>query len=109
MLYRYTKWDERITRQMTMKKLSKLFTHLLTQSNGDVEKALEWMEYLGEKYGFLDDEITLEAFKQYLRDQELTREKWLEWQEQQTRQLLRPRGANTAQSNTAQSPVDAAE
>lgn len=74
MLYRYTKWDERITRQMTMKNLSKLFTHLLTQSNGDVEKALEWMEYLGEKYGFFDDEITLEAFKEYLRDQELTRQ-----------------------------------
>lgn len=74
MLYRYTKWDERITKQMTMKSLSKLFTHLLTQSNGDVEKALKWMEYLGEKYGFFNDNVTMEDFKKYLHDQELVRE-----------------------------------
>lgn len=41
--------------------------------------------------------------------QDLTREKWLEWQEHRTRQLLRPRGTNTASTNTAQAPVDAAE
>jgi len=73
MLYRYTKWDERITKQMNMKSLSKLFTHLLTQSNGDVEKALKWMEYLGEKYGFFNEDLTLQDFKDYLQDQELVK------------------------------------
>lgn len=71
MLYRYTKWDERISRQMTMKSLSKLFTHLLTQSNGDVEKALQWMEYLGDKYGFFNEDLTIEDFKEYLQNQDL--------------------------------------
>lgn len=74
MLYRYTKWDERITRQMSLEKLAKLFTHLLTQANGDVEKALKWMEYLGEKYGFFNDDLTAEDFREYLQDQELARE-----------------------------------
>jgi uncharacterized protein with von Willebrand factor type A (vWA) domain len=73
MLYRYTKWDERISRQMTMKSLSKLFTHLLTQSNGDVEKALEWMEYLGEKYGFFNENLSIDDFKKFLEEQELVR------------------------------------
>ncbi len=73
MLNRYTKWDERLTRQMNMKSLSKLFTHLLTQSNGDVEKALQWMEYLGEKYGFFNEDLTIDDFKEYLQQQELVR------------------------------------
>lgn len=73
MLYRYTKWDERITRQMTMKSLSKLFTHLLTQSSGDVEKALDWMEYLGDKYGFFNDELTIDDFKKFLEEEQFVR------------------------------------
>jgi uncharacterized protein with von Willebrand factor type A (vWA) domain len=57
-----------------MESLSKLFTHLLTQSNGDVEKALKWMEYLGEKYGFFNNDLSIDDFKNYLQDRELVRE-----------------------------------
>lgn len=65
----YEKWDPRQTREVTMKSLMKLFTHLLTQASGDMEKALKWMEYLGAKHGFFDDKLTFEQFKEYLQDQ----------------------------------------
>lgn len=70
---RYSSWDDRITRQMTLKNLMKLFTHLLTQSSGDVEKALEWMEYLGKRYGFLDENFGIDDFREYLQDQQYVR------------------------------------
>lgn len=73
MLYRYTRWDQRISQQMTMKALTRVFTHLLTQANGDVSQALKWMEYLGEKYGFFNDDLTIEDFKEFLQNQELVR------------------------------------
>ena len=66
---RYSKWDESLTRQMTMTSLMKLFTHLLTQASGDVEKALKWLEYLGEKYGFFNDDVTMEMFREFLQEQ----------------------------------------
>ncbi len=71
---RYAKWDERISRQMTLQSLMKLFTHLLTQSSGDVEKALKWMDYLGKRHGFFDDEFTIGQFKEHLRDQGYVRD-----------------------------------
>lgn len=74
MLYRYTKWNRNIDQRLTMDRLSNLFTHLLTQANGDVDKALNWMEYLGEKYGFFNGDVALEDFKQYLKDRDLVRQ-----------------------------------
>lgn len=34
MRFRYGKWDEQADRRMAMRDLTKLFTHLLTQSSG---------------------------------------------------------------------------
>ncbi len=73
MRLRYSKWDERLTQQMTLKNLMKLFTHLLTQSSGDVEKALKWMEYLGKRHGFFDENFTVEDFKEHLQEKEFVR------------------------------------
>lgn len=70
---RYSQWDDSITKQMTLKNLMKLFTHLLTQSAGDVDKALKWMEYLGKRYGFFDENFGLEDFKEYLQEQNYVR------------------------------------
>jgi Ca-activated chloride channel homolog len=66
---RYSQWDDRVMREMTIKKLMKLFTHLLTQSSGNVDKALQWMQYLGERYGFFNEEFGLDDFKQHLEEQ----------------------------------------
>jgi uncharacterized protein with von Willebrand factor type A (vWA) domain len=74
MRFRYSRWDESLSRNMTLRSLTKLFTHLLTQSAGNVEKALEWMEYLGRRYGFFDKDFTVEHFKEYLKDEGFVRE-----------------------------------
>lgn len=74
MKFRYSKWDESISREMSLKSIAKLFTHLLTQSSGDVDKALKWLDYLGRRHGFFDEGFTVEAFKDYLKDQGLVRE-----------------------------------
>lgn len=73
MRVRYSQFDERDLRQMAMKSLSRLFSHLLTQSNGDVDKALRWMEYMGRKHGFFDGKLTAEDFREYLEEQGLVR------------------------------------
>jgi Ca-activated chloride channel family protein len=70
---RYSQWDDRITQQMTLKNLMKLFTHLLTQSAGNVEKALKWMEHLGQKYGFFDESFGINDLKEYLQDKQYVR------------------------------------
>ena len=74
MLYRYQKWNEKLEHQATLKSLMKLFNHLLLQANGDVDQALEWMEYLNRKYGFFNDELTMEDFKAYLDEQQFVKE-----------------------------------
>jgi uncharacterized protein with von Willebrand factor type A (vWA) domain len=73
MRFRYSRWDESLSRQMTMESIMKLFMHLLTQSSGDVEKALKWLEYLGRRHGFLNDDLTIEDFKKHLEEQDLVR------------------------------------
>ena len=74
MRFRYSQWDENITRQMTLKNLLKLFTHLLTQSSGDVEKALKWMDHLGKRHGFFDENFTIEDFKRHLKENGFVRQ-----------------------------------
>lgn len=74
MQFRYAQWDDAITREMTLRNLMRLFTHLLTQSSGDVDQALEWMEYLGKRYGFFDGNFTVEDFKEYLKEHDYVRE-----------------------------------
>jgi Ca-activated chloride channel homolog len=74
MHFRYSQWDDSITRDMTLKNLLKLFTHLLTQSSGDVEKALKWMDYLGKRHGFFDEDFTIEDFKKHLKGEGYVRE-----------------------------------
>jgi Ca-activated chloride channel homolog len=74
MQFRYSQWDESLTREMTLKQLMKLFTHLLTQSSGDVQKALRWMEFLGKRHGFFDQDFTIEDFKKHLEDQGYVRD-----------------------------------
>jgi uncharacterized protein with von Willebrand factor type A (vWA) domain len=74
MLFRYTQWDDKNTRELALQNLLKLFTHLLTQSSGDVEKAMKWMEYLGKRHGFFDEDFTAEDFKEYLKENQFVRE-----------------------------------
>ncbi len=46
--------------------LKRLFSYLLVREDGDVDRALEILKYLGERHGLFDDELTFEDFKQEL-------------------------------------------
>lgn len=74
MRYRFSKYDPADDSQSLFEDLSRLFTHLLTQTSGDVEKALEWLEMLGERYGFFDDNFTSADFRERLKEEGYVRD-----------------------------------
>ena len=51
--------------------LEALFEHLLLQTNGDVDKALEWVQRIGEHHHVWMDGFTFEDFKSYLEKRKL--------------------------------------
>ncbi len=52
----YTKWfDTESMRKKAFEELFSVFRHLLLQTNGDVNEALNWMTQLNNRYGFADD------------------------------------------------------
>lgn len=63
---RYTHIDPRMLAEMNMEQIMKLFLQLVSQSGGDVEQALKWLEQLWERYDFFDGEYGIEDFKKFL-------------------------------------------
>ena len=60
--FRYEKWDEDLLRLLREQaKLWDLFRKLLLRANGEVERALRWLENLKEQ-GYLDESTDLEGF-----------------------------------------------
>lgn len=56
-----------------MQLFRRLFAHLLLQSDGDAERALDWLERIGERHGLFDDDLTPEQVrKQLVRDRLIT-------------------------------------
>ena len=51
--------------------LERLFSYLLVREDGDVDRALEILEFLGERHGLFDDELSLEDFKKHLLQKKL--------------------------------------
>jgi uncharacterized protein with von Willebrand factor type A (vWA) domain len=68
MRIRYSQWDSDLLREANFKQLRKLFNNLLIAANGDVEQALKWMEYLGKRNGFFDDEYGIGDFRNELEE-----------------------------------------
>jgi len=66
MEFRYAPFDPEELKRMGMEQVMKLFLQLLSQTGGDVEQALQWLEYLWERYKFFDGQIGIEEFKKYL-------------------------------------------
>ena len=62
MRFRYGSWKGGPDPEF-LKALLDLFQNLLLQMNGDVDRALDALEQLGEQYGFFDDKFDIEAFK----------------------------------------------
>ena len=69
---RYLDW-QRARRHLgdRFKFLKKLFSYLLVREDGDVERALQILEYLGERHGLFDEELTFEDFKRELLKERL--------------------------------------
>jgi uncharacterized protein with von Willebrand factor type A (vWA) domain len=56
MRIRYSKWDDAWGRgAFDARSLLKIFNQLLLRTGGDVDEALRWMEQLGARYGFFDE------------------------------------------------------
>jgi uncharacterized protein with von Willebrand factor type A (vWA) domain len=45
-----------------------LFSHLLVQSSGDVEEAMEWLRQLAEEYGIFDENLSMEDLFEKLKE-----------------------------------------
>jgi uncharacterized protein with von Willebrand factor type A (vWA) domain len=45
-----------------------LFSHLLVQTSGDVEEAMEWLRQLAEEYGIFDENLSMEDLIQKLKE-----------------------------------------
>jgi len=73
MKFRYGKWTGGPDPEF-LKALLNLFQQLLLQTNGDVDRALDELERIGEQYGFFDDKFDIEAFKKWLKDNEQVKE-----------------------------------
>lgn len=74
LIYRYTQFDDSLLRDLNMEKLMKLWNRLLLQTNGDIEEAQRWLEYLWEQYDFFGGEYTPEDFMNFLKEQGYIRE-----------------------------------
>ncbi len=72
MRIRYLDWKEGVQRLLDrMKLFKKLFSYLLVQEDGDVDRVLEMLEAIGERYGLFDDDFSFEALKRQLVSERL--------------------------------------
>ncbi len=61
MRFLYTKWTPQSqTDEQRLQSLMQLFSHLLVQTSGDVEEAMEWLRQLAEEYGIFDENLSME-------------------------------------------------
>lgn len=74
--WRYSKFDPSLRDlKELLKKLLSVFNQLLLHTDGDVEKALRYLDELGRRYGLFNDRFTIEDFKKFLeRDNSIARD-----------------------------------
>ena len=69
MRFLYTKWTpESQTDEQRLQSLMQLFSHLLVQTSGDVEEAMEWLRQLAADYGIFDENLSMEDLVQKLKE-----------------------------------------
>lgn len=70
MRFRYSKWTPgSMTDDQRLQSLMSLFSYMMIQTSGDVDEALEWLQHLGEKYGFFDKSLSMDDLIQKLKEQ----------------------------------------
>jgi Ca-activated chloride channel family protein len=66
---RYSQWREDASGDdQRLQQMVSLFSHLVTQTSGDVEEALEWLRQLAEEYGLFDENLTMDDVMDKLRE-----------------------------------------
>ncbi|HTR80922.1 MAG TPA: VWA domain-containing protein [Bacteroidota bacterium] len=69
MRFLYSKWTPQSqTDEQRLQSLMQLFSHLLVQTSGDVEEAMEWLRQLAEEYGIFDENLSMEDLIQKLKE-----------------------------------------
>ena len=69
MRFLYTKWTPTSqTDEQRLQSLMQLFSHLLVQTSGDVEEAMEWLKQLAEEYGIFDENLSMEDLIDKLKE-----------------------------------------
>lgn len=72
MRIRYLDWKEGSRRLLDrLKLLKQIFSYLLIREEGDVNRALEILRILGERYGLFDEDFTFEDLKRELVSEKL--------------------------------------
>lgn len=75
MRFLYTKWTPQSqTDEQRLQSLMQLFSHLLVQTSGDVEEAMEWLRQLAEEYGIFDENLSLEDLIAKLKERGIIEE-----------------------------------
>lgn len=65
--WRYSQFDAALASlRERLEHLEHIFNELLLHVDGDVERALEILDDVGQRYGLFDEQLTLEQFKQWL-------------------------------------------
>ena len=73
--FRYSKWDERLIKNVDfLRNLLSLYNRLLLMTDGNVDEALRALEELGERFGFFNSEFTPEDFRKHLLESEAVQE-----------------------------------
>ena len=69
MIYRYSKWTPTsMTDEQRLENLVTLFSHIMLQTSGDVDEALEWLKQLAEEYGIFDENMSIEDLIEKLKE-----------------------------------------
>jgi len=69
MQFHYSQWvPGSQTDEQRLKELMSLFSHILIQTSGDVQEALEWLKELAEQYGIFDESLSMDDLVDKLRE-----------------------------------------
>ncbi len=69
MRFQYSQWmPGSQTDEQRLKELMSLFSHILIQTSGDVQEALEWLRELAEQYGIFDESLSMDDLVDKLRE-----------------------------------------
>ncbi len=69
MRHRYSQWrEDAATDEQRLQQMISLFSHLVVQTSGDVQEALEWLKQLAEEYGLFDENLSIDDLLDKLRE-----------------------------------------